>query len=449
MREFGLERWTREADPEEPGGRPATGRPNSLTLAASCAAALSLAAFVLVRHLHGATMVDMLVYRAEGRAVVDGTDLYAMRLPGWDLPATYPPFAALLFVPSSWFDVSTLRVLVMLLNYALLALAVHLSLRLAGWPRRTRPGAVILATGLAVWLEPVYTTFQYGQVNLGILCLVLWDLTRPDRSRFKGVGIGLATAVKITPGLFTVYLFLTGRIRAGLVSVATFLGAGLIGWIALPDASYGFWSTYLWDPSRVGVTVLVDNQSLRGAVCRLLDANDPGSVGLVASALVGVVGLGVAVLAGRSARVLRRADAWGAVCAALTALLVSPISWTHHWVWCIPLIALLAVEARTGARRVLPAVLPVVTLAVFLSHVMWAVPHRWGRGVAWYWQLPGSIYPLLGIAVLAVVGRRLYRARRGAVDASAGARALLEPVRDTGDVRDAELERDPALTNRT
>ncbi|MBV2152341.1 glycosyltransferase 87 family protein [Kitasatospora sp. SUK 42] len=405
-------------------------------MAASCAAAVSLAAFVVVRHLHGANMVDMLVYQAEGQAVVDGQDLYAMRLPGWDLPATYPPFAAMLFVPSTWFGEAGLRVMVMLLNYALLALAVHLSLKLAGWPaERHRRAAVILATGLAVWLEPVYTTFQYGQVNLGILCLVLWDLTRSDRNRFKGVGIGLATAIKITPGLFAVYLFLTGRVRAALVSAGTFLAAGLIGWIVLPDASYGFWTNYLWDPSRVGVTVLVDNQSLRGAVCRLLDVNDPGTVGLIATALVGTFGLGVAVLAGRSSRVLRRADAWGAVATAFTALLVSPISWTHHWVWCLPLIALLVAEARTLARQALLA----VTLAVFLSHVMWTVPHRWGRGVAWYWQLPGSIYPPLGVAVLVVLGLRLYRARRQAVDASAGAWALLG----------ARLDRDPALTNRT
>ncbi|MEU1288017.1 glycosyltransferase 87 family protein [Kitasatospora sp. NPDC005856] len=400
-------------------------------------AAVSLALFAWFRHSHGATMVDMLVYRAEGQAVVRGEDLYAMRLPGWDLPATYPPFAAMLFVPSTWFGVSTLRVLVMLLNYALLAAAVHLSLKLAGWPKQHRGAVVILATGLGIWLEPVFTTFQYGQVNLGILCLVLWDLTRSDRHRLKGVGIGLATAIKITPGLFAVYLFLTGRVRAALVSAGTFLAAGLIGWAVLPDASYGFWTTYLWDPSRVGVTVLVDNQSLRGAVCRLLDVNDPGLVGLIASALVATFGLGVAVLAGRSARVLRRADAWGAVCAALTALLVSPISWTHHWVWCIPLLALLAVEARTRGRQVLFG----LTLLVFLSHVMWTVPHRWGRGVAWYWQLPGSIYPPIAIAVLVVLGVRLYRARRQAVDAAGGGGALT--------LLTARLDRDPALTNRT
>ncbi|WP_327064668.1 glycosyltransferase 87 family protein [Kitasatospora sp. NBC_01302] len=411
--------------------RPAPAGSAPWTVAAACIAVVLLAAFAVVRHLHGSTMIDMLVYRAEGAAVVHGEDLYAMR--EWDLPATYPPFAAMLFVPSFWFDVSTLRVLVVLLNIGLLALAVHLSLRLIGWPRaRHRPAAVLLATGLGVWLEPVYTTFQYGQVNLAILCLVLWDLTRPDRNRFKGVGIGLATAIKITPGLFAVYLLLTGRTRAALVSAGTFLAAGLIGWLVLPDASFGFWTRYLWDPSRVGVTVLMDNQSLRGAVCRLLDVNDPGLIGLATCALVGALGLTVAVLAGRSTRFLRRADAWGAVCTAFTALLVSPISWTHHWVWCIPLIALLAVEARTTARRLLLG----TTLVVFFCHAMWTAPHRWGRGVAWYWQLPGSIYPPLGIAVLAVVGLRLYRAQRPGDNGAGGDRGLL-----------ARTDHDAALTH--
>ncbi|MEU8514291.1 glycosyltransferase 87 family protein [Kitasatospora sp. NPDC048722] len=400
---------------------------------AGCLAALSLAVYAVVRHFHGQTMVDMLVYRAEGAAVVHGQDLYAMRLPGWDLPATYPPFAAMLFVPSTWFDVSTLRVLVQLLNLGLLALAAHLSFRLVGWPAaRHRTAAVLLATGFGVWLEPVFTTFQYGQVNLGILCLVLWDLSRPDRSRAKGVGIGLATAIKITPGLFAVYLLLTGRIRAALVSGGAFLAAGLVGWLVLPDATFGFWTKYLWDPSRVGVTVIADNQSLRGAVCRLLSSNEPGLAGLAACAAVGVLGLAVAVLAGRS-RSLRRADAWGALCTAFTALLVSPISWTHHWVWCIPLLALLAVEARTTGRKVLLG----AALAVFLSHAMWTVPHRWGLGVAWYWQLPSSVYAPFGLALLVVVALRLYRLRGGPGELGAEADEVL---------RRAELGADAALT---
>ena len=397
---------------------------------------------------HVDAVQDAQVFGERALDVVNGDDLYAMRLPGWDLQATYPPFAAMLFVPSTWFDVSPLRILVMLGNYALLGLAVHLSLKLAGWPaRRYRPAATVLATGLGVWLEPVYTTFQYGQVNLAILCLVLWDLTRPDRSRFKGVGIGLATAIKITPGLFTVYLILTGRIRAALVSIGTFLAAGLIGWVALPDGSYGFWTKYLWDPSRVGVTVLVDNQSLRGAVCRLLDANDPGTVGLIATGLVAALGLGVAVLAGRSVRVLRRADAWGGVCTALTALLVSPISWTHHWVWCVPMLVLLAAEASVeharpaAVRRLRWRAVFWATLLAFLSFAMWAAKPL-GAAVLHMSplrQLPTSIYPWVGLCFLLAAAVRITARRR-----SAGAPLVRLPGQRDGGGPDAARGRQQA-----
>lgn len=107
-----------------------------------------LSVFAVIRHFHGFSMVDMLVYRAEGAAVANGQDLYAMRLPGWNLPATYPPFAAMLFVPATWFDISVLRVVVTLANIALLALLVHLSFRLVGWPRPGRRApALLLAVG--------------------------------------------------------------------------------------------------------------------------------------------------------------------------------------------------------------------------------------------------------------------------------------------------------------
>jgi alpha-1,2-mannosyltransferase len=390
------------------------------TAAAALAALFSLSVFAVLRHFQAFSMVDMLVYRAEGAAVADHQDLYAMRLPGWDLPATYPPFAAMLFVPSTWFDVTSLRILVTFANIGLLGLLAWLSFKLVGWPRRQHrlPGA-LLAAGFGPWLEPVFTTIQYGQVNLAIACLVLFDLTRPDRSKYKGVAIGIAAGLKLTPGLFAVYLLLTGRVRAAMVSAAAFAATFLIGAVALPSASYGFWTKYLWDSRRVGITELVDNQSVRGAVARLLSQHDPGAFATVACGLALLGGLGVAVLVGRSARMMRRADAWGAVCTAITALLVSPISWTHHWVWCVPLLILLAAEADRewssgpkGARGRTWRVLLTVTLLSFLCYAMWLVPQSAGLGIPWNWQAASSVYPILGVTVVAVVGRKVLTARR-------------------------------------
>ncbi|MFE9428030.1 glycosyltransferase 87 family protein [Kitasatospora sp. NPDC006697] len=424
MRNADRPHWDRpdggRGEPDRTGG---PGR-HSGVAAAACTAAVSLLAFALRRHGFGFSMVDMLVYRAEGAAVVHHQDLYAMRLPGWDLVATYPPFAAILFAPSAWFDVPVLRVVVTLVNLALLALTVHLSVKLAGWPRRRfHLAAVLLGTGLGVWLEPVWTTFQYGQINLGIACLVLWDMTRSDRDRYKGVGIGLATAIKITPGLFVVYLLLTRRLRAGAVAAGTFLAAGLVGAVALPSGSWGFWTNYLWDSKRVGIVELVDNQSVRGVVTRLMHTpGHPGTIAVAAAGLAGLLGLGAAVLAGRSTRELRRAEAWGTVATALTGLLISPISWTHHWVWCVPLLVLLAAEARGWRTRTLFG----VVLAVFLSYSMWLAPNQDGQGVPWYWQLPTAGYATAAVAVLLHLGLKLRQAHRRAADAGADADLILQ-----------------------
>lgn len=391
------------------------------TRTAAAAALVSLVVYAVVRHFVGCSMIDMLVYQAEGRAVAHGGDLYAIRVSEWALPATYPPFAAMLFVPTSWVGAGVLRVVITAGNVLLLGLLAWLSCRLIGWPRRElRPAAVLLVAGFGVWLEPVWTTLRYGQVNLALACLVLWDLTRSDSRRGKGIGIGLAAGIKLTPGLFAVYLLLTGRVRAAFTAFATFLATVALGWVAMPGPSHGFWTTYLFDSSRVGRTEIVDNQSLRGAVARLLHTTEPGTAATVVAAVVGLLGLAVAVWAGRSAPLLPRAEAWGTVCTAITGLLISPISWTHHWVWCVPLVLLFAAETALSRRR---RSWRVVTLAValgFSCYSMWLVPHQGPRDqhLPGWQEVPAASYPLLGLAVLALTALLFRRRRAAAVGAS-------------------------------
>nr|WP_276329153.1 glycosyltransferase 87 family protein [Streptomyces tricolor] len=91
--------------------------------------ALSLASFVTLCALRGAPMADLLVYRAEGAAVAHGTDLYGFTVTEWRLPATYPPFAAVLFVPTIWLPVPALKAVFLAGNVLLLAALVALSAR--------------------------------------------------------------------------------------------------------------------------------------------------------------------------------------------------------------------------------------------------------------------------------------------------------------------------------
>jgi alpha-1,2-mannosyltransferase len=402
--------------------------PRRQTLLAFWVGLGSLLLYAVVRHLVGVSMVDMVVYRAEGSAVAHGNDLYSLRVTQWNLPATYPPFAAMLFVPPAWFPIGPLRVLVTGGNLLLLGTFGYLSAVLAGWPRRTmRPALVFLVVGLGVWLEPVFTTLRYGQINLLIGVLVLYDLTRPDSRRSKGVALGLAAAIKLTPGLFAVYLLLSGRIRAAFLAGATCLGTMLLGVLVLPGASQSFWTKYVFDTSRVGKEYIVDNQSLRGMVERAIHSPDGGLPALLVTAVVAVAGLAVAVGLHRNAIGFARARAWSVLSVAVTGVLVSPISWTHHWVWCVPILVLLAAEASqerirararqraTGSqgRRPWRAVF-LATGTAFCSFAMWLVPHHalTNLHIPYLLQPFASIYPLVGLAFLGLAAERLRRRLR-------------------------------------
>ncbi|MEU5087386.1 glycosyltransferase 87 family protein [Streptomyces sp. NPDC021356] len=345
-------------------------------------------------------MPDALVYRAEGAAVLHGRDLYGFAVTAGHLPATYPPFAAVLFVPTALLPVPLLKPAFLAGNALLLAWFVHLSARLVGRP--AGPATLCTATALALWCEPVFQTFRYGQINLALACLVLRDLTRPPGARGRGAAIGLAAGIKLTPGLFAVYLLLRGRGREAATAAAAFAGTVLVGVLAEPAASLAYWTRHVFETDRVGKLWIVDNQSLQGLIARLLRDPDPGLAWLLPALAVAAAGLWLA----------RRApgERWGVLVTAFTALLVSPISWSHHWVWCVPLTVVLLAEGHRAWAA--------LTALVFTARTLWLVPHAGDLDLRLpWWQEPlASPYALLGLALLAAsASGRLGRGGDGSV----------------------------------
>ncbi|KOV78255.1 MULTISPECIES: glycosyltransferase 87 family protein, partial [unclassified Streptomyces] len=339
---------------------------------------MSFAVFWAAQRAAHVSMIDLMVYRAEGATVRAGGDLYALRATAAHLPTTYPPFAALLFTPLPLLDTALLRTLATAGNLALLVVFVRLSLKLVG---HARVESAWWVAAPAVWCEPVWTTVRYGQINLLLAVLVLWDLTRRPAGgydRWTGVGLGLAAAVKLTPALFPVFLLATGlvaRLRGGhgepwlrhaRGAAAAFAGATLLAAAVLPYDSWRFWTGMLFRASRVGHAEDTANQALRGVLARLLHTPEPGAAWMACVAVVAVLGLAVAVRAE-----LRGQRAWAVCVCAVTALLISPVSWTHHWVWCVPLVLLLWTRGHRAAA--------LGTLLVFCSYAPWWVPHGTGR----------------------------------------------------------------------
>jgi alpha-1,2-mannosyltransferase len=373
---------------------------------------LSFAVFWCAQRATHVSMIDLMVYRAEGETVRAGGDLYALRTTEAHLPTTYPPFAALLFTPLTLLDTPTMRTLATAGNLALLVVFVALSLRLVG---HARVECVWWVSAAAVWCEPVWTTLRYGQINLLLAVLVLWDLSRRPEHRLAGVGIGIAAAIKLTPALFAVFLLVTGVVRhmrqgsggpwlrQARDAAAAFAGATLLAAAVLPYDSWRFWTRMVFEAGRVGLVEDTANQSLRGALARLLHTTEPGVRWITAAAVTGMAGLAVAVAAE-----LRGRRAWAVVACAVTALLVSPVSWSHHWVWCLPMILVLAATNRAAA---------LCTALAFCSYALWWVPHGPGRlelhqsGAE---LTLSALYVGVGFAFLTLTGVRLWQRSRTA-----------------------------------
>ncbi|MBC3842538.1 DUF2029 domain-containing protein [Streptacidiphilus sp. 4-A2] len=291
-----------------------------------------------------------------------------------------------------------------------------------------RPALVFLTVGLGSGWNPSSPRCATADQPAD-RALVLYDLTRPDSRRSKGVAIGLAAAIKITPGLFAVYLLLSGRgraaVTAGLSCLATILARSARWCCRTPRSSSGPATSTTPAASARSTS----STTSRCAACSTECCTPPPAqrVSTAAlSAVVAVFGLAVAVAMHREAGDFPRAVGWSVLCCAITALLISPISWTHHWVWCVPLLVLLAAEAaQERARAWVPAsgrgrprrrwrATAVVATLGFCSFAMWLVPHKGlsNLRIPYPLQPVAAVYPLLGLAFLLLAGERLRRHRR-------------------------------------
>jgi alpha-1,2-mannosyltransferase len=333
-------------------------RPAVWLMAAVALFLLAVAGYALLVHAapqYYLKQIDTAVYRDGGIAVRNQPAmLYALRLGPAKLPFIYTPFAALLFAAGSGASFATWQVGLAVLTIGLLPVVTYLSLGLAGRPAGlARVAAAFAIAAVGLWLEPVAMTLFFGQVNLVLLVLVVGDLALPDRSRGKGIGIGLAAGIKLTPLIFIPYLLCTRRVKAAAVSALTFAVTVGLGFALLPHAAAVFWGGQF---ARQGSKRFhLDNQSLNGAILRLTHAGpDAHAYWLVAAVVVGIAGLATAILASR-----RGHELLGLVACGATGLLASPISWSHHYVYVVPALALAAYGPRRLGYRILGAALVV------------------------------------------------------------------------------------------
>ena len=356
--------------------------------------------------------VDNAVYRSGAVALLQGEPLYdALSLsaePSWArLPFTYPPTAALLFVPLALVPTQVAWGILGAITVASLAVVIRVSI--AALPERPQwmdPDRTTAVLGIVLLgLEPVWRTLFLGQINVVLMLMIVLDVLviGARGSRFGGVLVGVASAVKLTPLIFVAHLLVIGRRADAARAVATFLAMQAVMFLWVRHDVLEFWGTAVQDPQRIGPIYWAGNQSLNGLVLRLTDNADWSMLVVAPIALV------LAVPCALWVRGLGPLPAL--LVTAFLGLLVSPVSWSHHWVWVVPLLVfLLSRITDVRDRRSWWPVAAVVL--VFASCVLLAM--RNGLAVEFEWTPPeyaiGSAYLLVPVVIGAIVLVRRVRA---------------------------------------
>ncbi len=346
---------------------------------------LAVAALIWVRwSVVRGNWADLDVYVRGGQAILAGVPLYEQ--PAGVLPFTYSPFAAVVFIPFHLLSPAGARWVFTVGSLACFLVAVGAcgrQLRLS-W----RPLALLALAGLA--LEPFVRTILLGQVNLYLMAAVVVDCLVIRSSR-RGWLVGVAAGIKIVPGVFVLYFVLQRDWRSAVRAACGFLLTVVCGAIVAPQGSVRYWTGGLFGISHFGPAAVVDgkNQSLVGELTRIAQNATPL---LVTELVLFVAALALATTAAR--RQLRMGDDVAALTAvAIGGLLASPLSWTHHWVWCVPAIMVLV------ARR--------QWVAAWLVGMVFAAGPEWGvtvqrsqESLTFIQQVACATYVAAGIALL-------------------------------------------------
>ena len=358
-------------------------------------------------------LIDTDVYRMGGQAWLGGRPLYAdgaifRTQGGLDLPFTYPPLAAIVFSPLALVSLPVASLAVSVITCVLLVVSVWIvltRLQVPGestvgpdWLRRGWLAAGLVALSV-LWFEPIQANFSFGQINVVLMTLVIADCV-PRRTPWpRGLLLGVAIALKLTPAVFLLYFLLRRDIRAALTALGAFVVATLIGFVLAWDDSWEYWTSTVRHTDRIGTATLNTNQNAAGALARLELGQ---STHFVVWTLACVAVLGLTVWSVR--RILAAGESTLAVmCVAMFGLVVSPVSWSHHWVWSLPTIivtAVLAYRYRSGALGVVGA----VGLALMVWPPIELLPEHREAAAAWWRQLFGMSYVWWALAVIAVAG---------------------------------------------
>lgn len=369
------------------------------------AIAVQLLAIWFVHWIDTRGYMDTEIYQLGARAWLSGWDIYGADLTpespdSSTLPFIYPPFAAVLFTPLYWMSGTGAVIAVSVLSHlSILVTAYALARSSEHLAHRSGQVALVTAAALPVLtlIEPARETINYGQINLVLMALVAADCLLPRTRWPRGLLVGIAAAIKLTPLGFLLLFLLRKDFRALVVSGTTFAASVLIGFLVAPSDSVTWWFDEMLSTGDSMGTVYAGNLTLRA----LLAKQELTGAWLDMLWVLGSVLLLVLAVFGMRYALRRANTSLALMFNAALVVLISPISWSHHWVWAGPaLVVLFGMALRNRWHGVQ------MTLAFFAAALLtgpqWYLPNTDDRELDWTFsqQIVGNIYTLFGIAFL-------------------------------------------------
>jgi alpha-1,2-mannosyltransferase len=351
---------------------------------------------------------DLLVYREAMRWWDAGNPLYGFIQPDdtqGRLGFTYPPFAGYLLRPLAWITPAQTIWVYSVIAVGAFAASIWWLIRPMAGRRGPAWFVFALAFVLSTTLEPIREAFTFGQINVVLWALILLDLLvlLPRGSRFTGVSIGLATAIKLVPGIFILYLLVTRRWIAAAVAAGTTVAATGVAAAVAPRESWTYFTERMLGGEGIGQLHYTFNQSVMGTLARLAYPDQPSRIVWLVLSLA-LLGYGL----WRAARLAGAGDEVAAIAVVgIVGSLVSPVTWVHHIFWFVPALVVLV----DSGRRALVAFAAVIYLTVTVSVLaLWEFTFDRPGGVIGF--VLANWFVWLMLALLVVLPARDPRAKR-------------------------------------
>jgi len=354
---------------------------------------------------------DLHVYVIGGAALNHPGTLYDVfyvdPVKGEHLAFTYPTFAAMVFYPLHLLPFGLIAFLWQVAQVGAVYGSVRLSQRfLGGGSRRI----AMVWTAVALWLEPVASNFQTGQVGVFLMLGVLYA-AYSTRWWVSGLLIGVGAGIKLTPATTGLYFLGMRRWGAAAFSAVAYFGTVAVAYLAFPVDTGRYFPHQM---IKAGQTLPVGsswNQSWLGGISRIV-GHDAGPRSLVIVAIAATAALTVLAWRALGSGTGERDRLGSLLVVQLLGLMAAPVSWIHHWVWVVPLMVWLfhgPWRDKPGARILGWGWLLLMVVSV-PSLLSLAQPNIMDFSRPWYLAWAGLVYIAASLTTLVWIiftGRRV------------------------------------------